>query len=387
MKSNGKWQLIFMKKKIIIGLFLLLPAVVQAQFIFTTYNGSVTIMGYTGSGGAVVIPATINGYPVTSIGENAFDLCRLITSLTIGTNVTSIGSIAFENCAGLTNITIPSSVTTIGDDAFCYCSSLQAITLEATNSFYSIVAGVLFDISQTKLIQYPAGKAGSSYIIPNTVTNIGEWAFGDCTNLTSVTIPNSVTSIANRMFESCTSLTNVMIPNSVASIGLMAFSFCSGLTNVTIPSSVTSFGGNAFGHCTNLEGVYFQGNAPSLPGGYVMGGGVFIGDTSAIAYFLPGTTGWGSSYGGPNGGIPTTEWMLPYPLVLNNGPGIGVQNNCFSFTISWATNLSVVVEAATNLAKPAWTPLATNSLTSGTNYFSDSQWMNYPSRFYRVRSQ
>jgi hypothetical protein len=116
-------------------------------------------------------------------------------------------------------------------------------------------------------------------------------------------------------------------------------------------------------------------------------GGVFNGDTSAIAYFLPGTTGWGSSYGGSGpGSIPTAQWMLPYPLVLNNGPGIGVQNKCFSFTISWATNLSVVVEAATNLAKPVWTPLATNSLTSGTNYFSDPNWTNYPGRFYRLRS-
>ena len=377
---------------------------------------------------SVVIP---NG--VTNIGNSAFYSCTSLTQVNITNSVINIGSSAFYSCTSLTNVNFGSGVTTIGSFAFSYCSSLTAINVDGHNPNYSSLAGILFNKSKTTLIQCPNGLAGSymipgsvnsigssafanctsltqvtipnsvssisdsafanctglaNIIIPNSVTSIGDSAFSSCSSLTSVTIPNSVTSITNSVFESCTSLTNVMIPNSVTSIGGMAFFFCSGLTSVTIPSSVTSISGNAFGYCTNLKGVYFQGNAPSVLGGMYGMGGVFNGDTSAIAYFLPGTTGWGSSYGGsgPNGSIPTAQWMLPYPLVLNNGPGIGVQNNCFSFTISWATNLSVVVEAATNLAKPVWTSLATNSLTSGTNYFSDSQWMNYPSRFYRLRS-
>jgi hypothetical protein len=96
---------------------------------------------------------------------------------------------------------------------------------------------------------------------------------------------------------------------------------------------------------------------------------------------LPGTTGWGTNFGG----IPTALWSLPYPLILNGN--VGVQTNSFAFTVSWATNLSVIVEAATGLANPVWSPLATNTLSGGTFYFSDPQWTNYPSRFYRVRSQ
>jgi hypothetical protein len=63
-----------------------------------------------------------------------------------------------------------------------------------------------------------------------------------------------------------------------------------------------------------------------------------------------------------------------------------VQTNGFGFIISWATNISVVVEACTNLANPTWSPLATNTLSGGSAYFSDPQWTNYPARFYRLRS-
>ena len=78
--------------------------------------------------------------------------------------------------------------------------------------------------------------------------------------------------------------------------------------------------------------------------------------------------------------------MLPNPLILKNGPGFGVQTGGFSFTISWATNIPVVVEACTDLANPVWTSIATNSLTGGASCFSDPQWTNYPGRFYRLRS-
>jgi hypothetical protein len=82
----------------------------------------------------------------------------------------------------------------------------------------------------------------------------------------------------------------------------------------------------------------------------------------------------------------TAFWLLPYPLILNNIPSFGIHSNQFGFTISWATNLSIVVEVCTNLVKPAWQPIQTNSLTAGTNYFNDSTWTNFRSRFYRVRS-
>jgi hypothetical protein len=95
---------------------------------------------------------------------------------------------------------------------------------------------------------------------------------------------------------------------------------------------------------------------------------------------LPGTTGWGAMFDG----LPTALWFLPNPLILNHSARFGVQPGGFGFTISWATNASVVVEAATNLANPVWIPVSTNTLTGGTSHFSDPQWTNYPARFYRV---
>jgi len=109
---------------------------------------------------------------------------------------------------------------------------------------------------------------------------------------------------------------------------------------------------------------------------------VFYNDNNATVYYLPGTAGWGATFGGR----PTALWFLPNPLILNFGPGFGVQTNRFGFIISWATNSSVVVEASTDLGNPVWSPVATNTLTGGASYFSDPQWTNYPARFYRLRS-
>jgi len=109
---------------------------------------------------------------------------------------------------------------------------------------------------------------------------------------------------------------------------------------------------------------------------------VFLADTATI-YYLPGTTGWGSTCAG----LPTAVWTLPYPVSLTSNPSFGVRTNQFGFTVSWATNLNVVVEASTDLKNPKWSPVTTNALKGGTFQFTDPQWTKYPSRFYRVRSQ
>ena len=88
--------------------------------------------------------------------------------------------------------------------------------------------------------------------IEYSVTLIGDYAFSDCNNLTSITIPNTVTSIGGYAFSDCDNLTSITIPNSVTSIGYYAFYNCSSLTSITIPNSVTSIGSSAFSSCDAL---------------------------------------------------------------------------------------------------------------------------------------
>jgi hypothetical protein len=318
-------------------LLLTLPAVVQAQLNYTTNNGTITITGYTGRGGALILPSTINGLPVTSIGVNAFYDCTSLTSVAIGTNVASILGSAFEMCS-LTNVTIPSSVTSIGDYAF----------------------------SQASL---------TSLTIGNGVTSIGQAAFSGCSGLTSVIIGNNVTSIGDGVFEHCWSLKRVTMPDSVTNIGYEAFADCRSLTNITIPNSVTSIEDLAFQQCTSLTAVYFQGNAPSADSS------VFDYDSNATVYFLPGTVGWGSMTW--FGGIPAVLWN---PQVQTTGLSFGVQTNRFGFAITGTAGLAIVVEACSSLASLTWSPVQTITLTEGHSYFSDPQWTNYPARLYRLRS-
>ena len=230
------------------AMLLMLPAIVQAQFNYITNNGTITITGYTGSGGAASIPTTINGLPVTSIGNSAFAECSL-TNITIPNSVTSIGEWAFERCYSLANVNIGSGVTNIFFGAFSECQSLTAINVDAANFFYASMAGILFDKNLTTLILFPKSQAGS-YIVLDSVSSIGDSAFNSCTNLTSVTIPNSVTNVGVDAFADCGSLTNVIFGNGVISIGHYAFIGCTSLTSITIPASVTSMGEFVFEDCS-----------------------------------------------------------------------------------------------------------------------------------------
>jgi hypothetical protein len=249
-------------------LLLALPAVVRAQFNYTTTDGTITITEYTGPGGAVVIPSAVHGVPVTRIGDSAFYDCTGLTSVTIPNSVTSIGDSAFSGCTNLTSITIPNRVTSIGGGAFSGCANLTSITIP--NHVTSIEDSVFAWCTSL-----------TSVTIPSGVTSIGESAFYDCTGLTSVTIPNSVTTIGDSVFCWCTSLTNVTIGSSVASIGDSVFSWCTGLSRVTIPSGVTSIGEWAFWDCASLTAVTIPNSVTNI------GGGAFSGCGSLTSVTIP----------------------------------------------------------------------------------------------------
>ena len=185
---------------------------------------------------------------VKVINYSAFEDCNSLTSVKIPDSVTIIGDCAFLGCSSLTSVTIPDSVTSIGHLALASCSSLTSVDVSADNPNYSALDGVLFNKDKTELIQYPASSTISEYAIPDSVTSMGNRAFRDCSNLTSVKIGNGFTSIGDYAFYRCSSLTSVTIPSSVTDIGYSAFNGCTNLTSITIPSSVTDIGFLAFGY-------------------------------------------------------------------------------------------------------------------------------------------
>ena len=321
----------------------LLPGAVQAQFIFTTNNdGSLNVQQYTGSGPAVTIPDTTNGLPVTSIGTSAFESNPALNCVTIGANVVTIGTDAFGGCISLTNVifggsvttigtnafyqsslinvTIPASVTNIADDAFGDCVSLTAIAVAAGNPAYGSVGGVLFNQSQTTLVEYPSGSyPATSYAVPSTVTNIGSYAFANCIFLTNVTIPTNLTSIGYAAFYGCPGLTSITVtagnpaysssggvlfnqaqttliaypetlggpysvPASVTSIADYAFANNpNALGTVTIPASVTNIGCNVFSGCVGLGTITVTAGNPA----YSSSGGVLLDEAQTTVIVCP----------------------------------------------------------------------------------------------------
>ncbi len=207
---------------------------------------------------SITIPDGVN-----SIGNNAFQNCQNLESVKLGENpeLTTIGDSAFYLCYKLKSITIPKSVISIGDCAFWHCLSLTDITVAADNPNYTSTDGVLFNKAKTTLIQYPGGKSGDSYVIPDEVKSVGRGAFTNCENLKSITIPDSVTSIGDTAFWYCSSLTSITIPDGVTSIGIQTFIYCSSLTSITIPAGVTSIGEQAFSNCDSLTSIFFPEGA------------------------------------------------------------------------------------------------------------------------------
>ena len=393
-------------------------------YTYTINNGAINITGYTGSGGAVTIPGTVGGLPITSIGSEAFYQCTNLNSVTIPDGVTNIGHGAFASCSNLATVTIPNSVASIGICAFWNCTSLTGVTLSTNltelgpSDFDSCTSLTRAAIPNGVLIirgsAFQNCPGLTNVAVPASVASIGPSAFDSCGSLLAIavdpqnfylgsldgvlvnksqnaiiqcpggrsgsyTIPSSIASIGNSGFASCRSITNVTFPNSVTSIGDWAFDSCSGLISITISNSSISIGGYAFESCSSLISVtisssglsignYAFESCTNLLGVFFLGNGpspnnstnIFSGDIHATAYYLPGTTG------GNGQGWSTNFDGLPtapwLPRVQTGDAGFGVQTNQFGFNINWAGGETVVVEACADLANPVWTPLSTNTI-------------------------
>ncbi|MTK52459.1 leucine-rich repeat protein [Paludibacter sp.] len=158
--------------------------------------------------------------------------------------VNRINSSAFYGCYGLVSINIPSSVTSVVANAFFSCTALTSILVDSNNPNYSSNDGVLFNKTQTMLIQYPLYKDGIGYVIPSSVTSIEDGAFMYCSRLTSINIPSSVTSIGDDAFAFCDKITNINIPSSVTFIGRQAFYYNKALASISVDSNNLNYSSN-----------------------------------------------------------------------------------------------------------------------------------------------
>ena len=222
-----------------------------SDFEYKITDGKVSIRGYNGSSVNVSIPAYIEGYPVTSIYEDAFYKNSYIKTVTLPSTLTSIGYRAFSNCGALTTVSIPGSVTSIGSYAFNNCDALKNLTLS----------------SGLKTIGSYAFKdcdALTSVTIPGTVTEINTEAFQSCSALSSLTFSSGVASIGSSAFYDCDALTAVTIPASVKTIGTEAFKSCDGLKTLTLKSGITSIGTYAFDDCSALGSVSIPGTVKTI---------------------------------------------------------------------------------------------------------------------------
>ena len=301
---------------------------------------------------------------VTNIESDAFATCSSLTNITIPNSVMSIEEFAIIDCDNLESITISNSVTNIGD-GLCYrCSNLKNIYVDKNNQYYSSENGILFNKDKSKLIKYPDGKINKQCIIPDNVTDIGEYAFAACSSLTSITIPNSVTIIGFGAFNGCTNLQNLLIDennpkyssvdgvlynkdkttliqypcanpktdytilDSVVDIEDRAFDNSTNLVNITIPNSVKNIGGGAFASCTSIKNVIIPDGVENI------GKGAFRRCTSLESVSIPNSV--------VNLGNSDEKWV-GIGEFGGGGPTLGVFGGCRNLTsITLPSNLTTI---------------------------------------------
>ncbi len=258
------------------------------------------IFGYTTRSSSSWVSGTTYQYYYSYYGEYYhYYIPSSLKSVTITGG--SINERAFYNCSGLTSITIPNSVTSIGDRAFSGCSSLTKVNYLGTIDQWAMIS---FNDNDSNPLYYAKNLYINDQLATNAVltsaTKISDYAFYNCSGLTSITIPSSVTSIGDSAFSGCDSLTSIAIPSSVTSIGDYAFSYCYDLESITVESGNTIYhsAGNSIIETASKTLVLGCKNSVIPTDGSVtsIGSGAFYGCSSLISITIPNTvTSIGSS--------------------------------------------------------------------------------------------
>ncbi len=278
----------------------------EGDYKYTVSNGEATINNvYYSISGDVIIPETLGGYPVVSMGA-AFNSCRRITSIIIPKNVRSISNAGFNGC-----------------------DNLKSITVDSSNQYYSSEDGVLYNKDKTELIRYPIGKTATEFTIPNSVKSIAEYAFSYCSSygFKNITIPNSVTNIGDYAFRESSLLTSIIIPDSVTSMGYMAFYDCDNLRSVKVGSGITvdsdptsnttDVYASAFFDCDNLTSITVDSNNEYYSS---IDGVLYNKDITKLIRYPHGKT--------------STEFLLPDSVISIGHSAFSYCNNLASITLS-----------------------------------------------------
>lgn len=276
-----------MKKLLTILLLPLMAAAYSTEKVgsitwkYTLANGVATVGSggedaaiATSIAGAITIPSTLGGCPVTSIGANAFAYCKQLTAVTIPNSVTNIGECAFIDCNKLVTADIPAGVKNIGANAFGFCYKLSSLTIPAGVKVISAYAferclaltSITIPEGVTTIAQYAfdSCSGATTLSLPSTLKVIGDSAFAGCEKLKTLTIPEGVTEVGTDAFDSCSGLTSVQLPSTLTYLSAGMFFYCSNLTTINIPPNVSNIYGETFSYCEALETITIPASVKNI---------------------------------------------------------------------------------------------------------------------------
>lgn len=218
--------------------------------------GNVRTIGVSAFYGCFDLGTVVFSDGVESIGENVFAGNRKLTTLNFPDSMKSVGRFAFEFCENLETVTFGRNASDIAPEAFSRCEKIL-FEVDENNTHYSTVDGVLFNRDHTEIVKFAKGEICPDYVMPESVTAVGHYAFEGSVSLRSITLSSNVESIAEYAFGECQNISSITIPDHVASLGIGVFQGCINLKSIAIPSVMSLIDTNAFLGCA-LSDVYYQ---------------------------------------------------------------------------------------------------------------------------------